>query len=419
MKNVRKSISALLIIAFAVFGCQPEAPNPVGSSTPPPDTTNSTPPPPGEGNPTNPNTPFTTIPDELVGTWYAENNSNPMTTNWEQGTFQGEESLREYRTMVFTKDGKNAIEYTSQVYKNTDEVKQIMFKRVGTLEYKTNPTSLTFHVQSGRVRYFSSSYTGYKESDLVSAEWPTYLSVLVNPEATTYSNATNYLTAQRSNGAGQYSVKYTKADGSKPTNPTPDPGSLYSTPPATGTYIQIADKYYPTVTIGEQEWMAVNYAGTGGMKDSQKAHYGTFYKFMDIKDIPVPAGWRIPNKQDYIKLLQSQNLVLTPWESTDGADLASKKMLGQLMATSGWLKQDGYATNKSGFNAVPANYKAQDAKPNGEGTRCFLWTSEIDASENPIAFQIVQLSGETYASFLALPMGYSPQHVPVRLVRDK
>ncbi len=89
------------------------------------------------------------------------------------------------------------------------------------------------------------------------------------------------------------------------------------------------------------------------------------------------------------------------------------------MATTGWLKQDGYATNKYGFNAVPANYKVQDAKPNGEGTRRFLWTSEVNNSENPVAFQMVQLSGETYASFTPLPIGYSPQHVPVRLVRDK
>ncbi|MDQ4140087.1 MAG: hypothetical protein M3142_06145, partial [Bacteroidota bacterium] len=90
-----------------------------------------------------------------------------------------------------------------------------------------------------------------------------------------------------------------------------------------------------------------------------------------------------------------------------------------LMATTGWLKQDGYASNKSGFNAFPANYKVQDACPFGEGSRCFLWTSEVNDSDNPIAFQIVQLTGDTYASFTTFPIGYFPQHLPLRLVRDK
>ncbi len=418
MKIVRKLVPTLLLLAFTVFGCQPEAPAPV-----PEEPTESKPdkdnkPSNGGGDKGTPNTPFTSIPDELVGTWYAENNAGPMTTNWEQGTFQGEYGFREYRTMVFTKDGKNAVEYTSEVYTYTDEVKQYMYKRIGTLEYKTNPNTLTFHVQSGRMRLFSSKSTGYKEAELTGKDLFNYKSELMNPEATSYTSSTNYLSAKRNTGLGEYSVKYTKVGSTAP-GQTPDPGSLYSTPPTAGTYVKIADKYYPTVTIGSQEWMSVNYAGTGGMKDSSKPQFGTFYKFMDLKEIPVPAGWRIPSKQDFVKLLQSQGLQVNDQGYTQGEELQVTKLLGQLMAATGWLKQDGYATNKSGFNAVPANYKVQDAKPNGEGTRCFLWTSEVNSSENPVAFQIVQLSGETYASFTPLPIGYSPQHVPVRLVRDK
>jgi uncharacterized protein (TIGR02145 family) len=353
----------------------------------------------------------------MVGTWYADGNRNPLTENWEKGTFQGETGFREYRTMVFTKDGKEAIEYTSGVYSG----KNVMFKRIGTLEYKTGtPRSLTFHTQQGRVRIFDGAT--YQEIDLVNEQWETYLSVLVNPEATTFTSSPNYLTAQRSNGAQTYSVKYHKAGGTTtpggPTTPT-NPGDPYGAPPATGTYLKIADKYYPTVTIGNLEWMAVNYAGNGGIKDSDKPHFGTFYKWMDLKDIPVPAGWRLPTKADYLALLKSQGLVLTAWESTDGEDVASKKLLGQLMATTGWLKQDGYATNKSGFAAVPANFRGTEAEPNGEGTRCVLWTSEVNSSESPIVFQIVQLPGETYASFTTFPIGYYPQHLPLRLVRNK
>lgn len=409
MKNLKNLFSTLLIsgfVAFTLGSCDPD------ENTPEPD-----------NNPENPGevieTPFTSIPDELVGTWYADHNANPLTTNWEQGTFQGEQGFREFRTMVFTKDGKNAIEYSSEIFNMGDEVKQYLFKRVGTLEYKTNPASLTFHVQSGKVRYFSNKFTGYKESDMVLKDWPTYFSVLLNPQASTYTSSTNYLTAKRTDGANQYSVRYIKVDSNNPGGGTTDPDDLYANPPATGTYIKIDNIYYPTVTIGNQEWMSVNYAGTGGMNNSEKPHYGTFYKYMDLKNVPVPAGWRLPSKQDYIKLLKSQGLVLNDWESTDGEDLQSKKMLGQLMATTGWLKQDGYANNKSGFNAVPANYMAQNASPHGEGTNCYLWTSDIDENENPIAFKIIQFPSDTYAAFSTFPVGYYPQHLPLRFVRDK
>ncbi len=422
MKSLRNAVTTLLLVACTTLGCQPDSPAPlpvpekpaapVPDKEPPPPTNPGTPGNPG--TPQIPNTPVTAIPDELVGTWYADGNRNPLTENWDQGTFQGETGFREFRTMVFTKDGREAIEYTSGVYSG----KQVMFKRTGTLEYKTGtPRSLTFHPQQGRVRVFNGAT--YQEIDLVNDQWETYLSVLVNPEATTFTSSPNYLTAQRSNGNATYSVKYAKAGGTTaPGGPT-HPGDPYGTPPATGTYLKIADKYYPTVTIGNLEWMAVNYAGTGGIKDSDKPHFGTFYKWMDLKDIPVPAGWRLPTKADYLALLRSQGLVLTAWESTDGEDVASKKLLGQLMATTGWLKQDGYATNKSGFAAVPANFRGTEAKPNGEGTRCVLWTSEVNSSESPIVFQIVQLPGETYASFTTFPIGYYPQHLPLRLVRNK
>ncbi|QNF32031.1 hypothetical protein HUW51_04550 [Adhaeribacter swui] len=410
MKNFKKIFSTLLLsslVAFGMSSCDPD------ENTPEP----------GTNNPENPDeviqTPYTSIPNELVGTWYADHNAKPLTVNWEQGTFQGEQGFREFRTMVFTKDGKNAIEYTSEIFNMGDEVKQYLFKRVGTLEYKTNPNSLTFHVQSGKVRYFSNKFTGYKESDMVLKDWPTYFSVLLNPQASSYASATNYLTAKRTDGANQYSVRYIKVDNNNPGGGTTDPDDLYANPPANGTYVKIENKYYPTVTIGNLEWMSVNYAGAGGMNNSEKPHYGTFYRSMDLKDIPVPAGWRIPTKQDYIKLLQSQGLKLNDWESTDGEDLQSKKLLGQLMATKGWLKQDGYANNKSGFNAVPANYMAQNASPNGEGANCFLWTSSQDENENPVAFKIIQLPSDTYAAFSAFPVGYYPPHLPLRLVRNK
>ncbi|MFT2010496.1 FISUMP domain-containing protein [Pontibacter sp. 13R65] len=375
--------------------------------------------PPKDGNDQIIDTPFTAIPDEFVGTWYADHNDGPLTTNWEEGTFQGEQGFREFRTMVFTKDGKQAIEYTTEIFNVGDEVKQRFYKLTGTLEYKTNPASITFHAQSGKMRVFSNKYTGYRESDILRKDIEVYTTVLINPEATTFTSSNNYLNAKLLDGDMQITVKYRKVGGG---TGTPGGGSSnpYSTPPTTGTYVQIGSQYYPTVIIGNLEWMSVNYAGNGGIKDSSKPQYGTYFKYADLKDIPIPSGWRIPTKQDYIKLLESQGIAFDEvWDTTDGDDLQSKKLLGQLMATTGWLKQDGYANNKSGFNAVPGNLQVTNGNPHGEGTNCLLWTATLDADESPVAFKIIQLPSDTFASFGPYITGFNPPHIPVRLVKNK
>jgi uncharacterized protein (TIGR02145 family) len=365
--------------------------------------------------------PFTQIPDEMVGTWFAESNNGPLTLNWEQGTFQGESGFKEFRTLVFTKDGKNAVEYTSEVFNVNDEVKQRFYKITGTLEYKTNPASITFHAQSGKMRVFSNKYSGYQESEIIRKDIEAYHTVFINPEATTFTSSANYLTAKRLDGNMQISVKYKKVESTTtPGGGNPNPSDPYAAPPATGTYVKISNQYYPTVTIGDLEWMSVNYAGPGGIKITSQPQYGTFIKYMDLKDIPVPAGWRIPTKQDYKKLLQSQDIVFDEvWETTNGSDVQSKKLLGQLMATTGWLKQDGYANNKSGFNAVPANLQVTNGNPHGEGSNCLLWTSEKDSEDNPVVFKIIQLPSDTYAAFGPSVIGYNPAHIPLRLVKNK
>ncbi len=414
IKNIWPNFMLLAALAVAVSSCEVEDTPPKEEPTTPTTPTQPT-------DPTTPTTPFTQIPAEFVGTWYAELNQGPLTVDWEEGTFQGEQGFKEYRTMVFTQDGKNAVEYTTDIVNVGDEVKKYFYEMKGTLEYKTNPASITFHAQSGKRRVFSNKYTGYKEAPIVASDVAAYKTVLLNPEASTFSSSTNYLNAKRLDGGMQITVKYIKVDGNTtPGGGTPNPSDPYSVPPTTGSYVQIGNQYYPTVTIGDLEWMSANYAGTGGLKDYEKPQYGTFYKYMDLGDIQIPSGWRIPSKEDYLALLESQGIEFDPiWGSTDGEDLQSKKRLGQLMAAKGWLKQDGFANNKSGFNAVPGNLQVINGNPHGEGTNCLLWTSDLDEDENPVVFQIIQLPSDTYASFRSYIPGYNPPHIPVRLVRDK
>ena len=368
-------------------------------------------------------TPASPIPAEFTGTWYAEHNEGPLSENWEEETFQGEQGWKEFRTLVITSDGKNAVEYTTEIMNVSDEVKQYSYKLSGTLTYNSHPSTITFHAQSGKMRVFSNKYSGYKESDISLKDLENYKTVLAHAEATTYTNVQNILTAKRLDGGMDISARYLKA-GDSSGNPggggnggNSDP---YSAPPASGTYVQMGSHYYPTVSIGNLEWMSVNYAGPGGIKNSEKPQYGTFLKHSDLEGLQIPEGWRIPTQEDFLDLLDSQGIEFDEvWGSTDGSDLESKKRLGYLMAATGWLKQDGFANNQSGFNAVPGNLMVSNGNPHGEGSNCLLWTSETDEEGNPVTFRLIQLPSDTYASFGPSVTGFNPPHIPLRLVRDK
>jgi uncharacterized protein (TIGR02145 family) len=359
--------------------------------------------------------PFTAIPDEYVGIWYAYHNDGPLTDTWTQGTFQGEQGFREFRTMVFTADGRNAVEYTSEVYNQGDETLQIIYKITGTLVYKATPASITFHAQSGIRRTFSNKYPGYKDAAIMAKDMQNYQVVWEKPQATNMSTTTNYMTTTITDRSGRYESKYQKVSA---VSTTPTAGLPSTTPITTGTSVKIGTLYYPTVRIGNQEWLVTNYAGPGSLNERNKPQYGTFMEYADLAKIPLPAGWRIPSRQDYTSLLESQGITVYDW-GTNGEDVTSKRLLGQLMATDEWTKKDGYANNKSGFNAMPADVRRPRGVNNGEGTNCILWISDRSSEDNPMSFSLIQLPGDTYATFGQQVIGYGPMLIPVRLVRDR
>lgn len=361
-------------------------------------------------------TPYTNIPQEYVGIWYADHNEGPLTANWEKGTFQGEQGFREFRTMVFTADGKNAVEYTSEVFNSKDEVLQIIYKITGTLTYSAkDPQAITFYAQTGIRRTFSSNYSGYRDAVIKDSDMQQYRIVWEKPQATNMTSAKNYLTATITDQDGRYATKYAKVGSG---NPAPTTGLPSTTPPATGTYVKIGNLYYPTVMIGNQEWITTNYAGPGSLNEANKPQYGTFLELADLAKLSLPAGWRVPSRQDYNRLLDSQGITYTEW-GTDGDHVPSKRLLGQLMNPDAWTKKDGYANNKSGFNAMPGDVRRPRGTNYGEGTNCTLWTADRDAEDNPVVFNIIQLGTSTYASFAPQPIGSFPILTPLRLVRDR
>ncbi|GBU23386.1 hypothetical protein R80B4_03303 [Fibrobacteres bacterium R8-0-B4] len=133
---------------------------------------------------------------------------------------------------------------------------------------------------------------------------------------------------------------------------------------------------YRTVKIGSQVWMAENlcYKVDGswcyGDDEANVKKYGRLYTWSAAK-AACPAGWRLPARQDW------DRLVIT----VGGSGTAGKK----LKAASGWkctINRDGDGTDRYGFSALPGGYRGY-----GSGGFYYIgeggswWTStELDAN---------------------------------------
>lgn len=138
-------------------------------------------------------------------------------------------------------------------------------------------------------------------------------------------------------------------------------------PPVT---VQIAEKSYATVKIGNQTWITSNFDGAGGVVYdalNSKPEYGKYYTFAEIKAIQLPAGWRIPTVHDYVKLAESQGVVFTNLHAT------RQEAIKKLTSKTNWKNLPG--NNLSGFNAYPAGYIFQTSLPQ-DGDISEFWTAE-------------------------------------------
>jgi len=114
--------------------------------------------------------------------------------------------------------------------------------------------------------------------------------------------------------------------------------------PSVSTFTDTRDgKVYKIVKIGSQTWFAenLNYALWGSKCYENKANncakYGRLYNWKKANKA-CPAGWRLPNDDDWTTLL----------DYVGGSDTAGKK----LKSTSGW-ENNGNGTDDYGFSALP------------------------------------------------------------------
>lgn len=131
---------------------------------------------------------------------------------------------------------------------------------------------------------------------------------------------------------------------------------IISQPVDAPSTVTINGTNYPTVTIGSQVWTAANYNGAGGIEPDKTMTnaaywtplYGKYYSPEEAGKIVLPAGWRVPTKADFNKLIA--NYPLTPATATQGNIEAFYALASSL----GWDNLKG--TNSGGFSLYPAGF---------------------------------------------------------------
>lgn len=136
--------------------------------------------------------------------------------------------------------------------------------------------------------------------------------------------------------------------------------------------VLIDNTAYPTVTIGNQVWTTLNYAGPGGMGYDTlgtKPEYGKYYTYEEIKAIHLPDGWRLPTRQDYLSLAQHQGITF------NGNRATMQGAIKKITSVNNWRSIPG--TNASGFNAQPGGYCLRNQPPQA-GDIAEFWTVDGD-----------------------------------------
>lgn len=170
--------------------------------------------------------------------------------------------------------------------------------------------------------------------------------------------------------------------------------------------VTIEGTEYPVVALGDHEWMAVNYRGPGGTPyggENPDLPWGRYYTKEEAEAVSLPAGWRLPTKEDFVALAEGQGVVLT-----DGA-AHNQEAIAKLLSKEGWLNVPG--TNTSGFNALPAGYGYSGTSPI-PGDIAEFWITE----GRTVSFQETALASHRMVFYLSEEDGYV---FNLRFVRDR
>lgn len=164
------------------------------------------------------------------------------------------------------------------------------------------------------------------------------------------------------------------------------------TPFQYGTISDYEGNSYNTVNIGNQTWMAENlrsiklndgtsiplvtnnntwsnlttpaYSYYSNDSTSYKARFGALYNWYTVQSGKLcPAGWHVPSDSEWTTLSSSLGV-----DSIAGGKL---KATGSFM----WLAPNLYATNTTGFSALPGGYRFYNGSYQNSSFSGNWWTS--------------------------------------------
>jgi uncharacterized protein (TIGR02145 family) len=136
------------------------------------------------------------------------------------------------------------------------------------------------------------------------------------------------------------------------------------------------DKIYWSVTIGGRQWLAHNLdfdaPGQSGYAENSEKNkvYGRIYSGTILKDggkSVAPAGWHIPSKAEWQKLLEAAGGIKI-------AGVALKEASDRY-----WRTSKSARTNQTGFSILPAGSRAPRGTYSNLGKYAFFWTTTPDA----------------------------------------
>lgn len=188
--------------------------------------------------------------------------------------------------------------------------------------------------------------------------------------------------------------------------------------------VEIGGRFYPTVTIGNQEWLAENLdfkfdglvVGQGSSSSEPRANYygndeatygvngnkyGLLYNWTAVKYLKdnkstlFPEGWRVSSQVDWDNLITA----------VGGSSVAGTK----LRSTAGWTVANG--TDDFGFAAFPAGGQYSGSF-NFLGIYAYFWTS-VESAGTAFAYsRSFRADSDPATGTSSKALGYS-----VRLVR--
>lgn len=197
-------------------------------------------------------------------------------------------------------------------------------------------------------------------------------------------------------------------------------------PTPTGSVTDVEGNVYPTIKIGQQEWMVENLKtatyndGTSisnvtdnaawanlssaafswvGNDVANKDVYGALYNWYAVDSMKLcPIGWSIPSADNW-----------SPLVSTEGGALAAGGRMKEV-GTTLWQAPNTGATDESGFSARPAGARDLTGAFVYKGQYAFWWCSDEKLLSLPATASFLHVSAADAAAQSGqaqLPTGHS------------